>query len=123
MSLADSHRKSPQTQRSFGGGGKRAPEKRRQIMFRRAMLYVAIVAAVPLATCLLLLTPAQARADHDRGERREWHERGHDRRPEHRRLVWQYQGGFFKDTGNGQWMETNATGTYHFREVGRNRDF
>jgi hypothetical protein len=92
-------------------------------MFRRSMLSVAIVAAIPLGTCLLLLTPAQARADHDRRERREWNDRGHDRRPELRRLVWQYQGGFFKDAGNGQWVESNATGTYYFREVGRNREF
>jgi hypothetical protein len=40
-----------------------------------------------------------------------------------KRLVWTYSGGFFRDDGNGQWTEKNASGDYHFREAGRNREF
>jgi hypothetical protein len=39
------------------------------------------------------------------------------------RIVWQYDGGFFKDQGLGNWVEKNWSGTYHFREVHRNREF
>ena len=39
------------------------------------------------------------------------------------RLKWVYEGGFFKDVGNGQWDEANTGGSYHFKEVGRNREF
>jgi hypothetical protein len=39
------------------------------------------------------------------------------------RLVWQYDGGFFKDEGRSAWVEKNSRGTYHFEEVHRNREF
>jgi hypothetical protein len=39
------------------------------------------------------------------------------------RLEWQYDGGFFKDQGLGNWVEKNWSGTYHFRDVHRNREF
>jgi hypothetical protein len=81
-------------------------------MFRKSVL--SLVAALAVGTPLLL-TPAQARADHDRHQRFDHHEL--------RRVVWQYQGGFFKDAGNGQWVESNASGTYYFREVRRDREF
>ncbi len=78
-------------------------------MYRKLILTVAAVLA--LGTPLLLL-PGSARADHDR---REHHEL--------RRVVWQYQGGFFKDAGNGQWVESNASGTYYFQEARRNNEY
>jgi hypothetical protein len=74
-------------------------------MFRKLVL--SLVAALALATPLLL-TPASAQAGQERYLRR---------------VVWQYQGGFFKDAGNGQWVESNASGTYHFRETRRTREF
>jgi hypothetical protein len=77
-------------------------------MFRESVL--SLIAAVAIGTPMLL-APAQARADF----RHERHEP--------RRVVWQYQGGFFKDLGGGRWFEANASGTYHFREVGRGREF
>ena len=84
-------------------------------MFRKLVLSLA--AAFASATPLLL-TPAPALADHGRHERFE--------RREHyelRRVIWQYQGGFFKDSGNGQWVESNASGTYYFREARRTGEF
>jgi hypothetical protein len=39
------------------------------------------------------------------------------------RLVWKYDGGFFKDQGSNQWIEKNPSGTYHFVEACRNRDY
>jgi hypothetical protein len=39
------------------------------------------------------------------------------------RLVWSYEGGYFKDQGPGEWVERNPSGEYHFVEVRRNRDF
>ena len=87
-------------------------------MFRKFMLSLA--AASALATTLLL-TPASALADHDGRDRHERPDR-HERN-DLRRVVWQYQGGFFKDVGRGRWTESNPSGTYHFQEVNRNRDF
>ena len=87
-------------------------------MFRKAML--SLVAAATVGTPMLV-TPAQARADHDRRDRHERQVR--IARPELRRVVWQYQGGFFKDAGNGQWVESNASGTYHFQEARRTGEF
>ena len=37
--------------------------------------------------------------------------------------MWRYDGGFFKDVGGVAWVERNSSGTYHFEEVRRNRDF
>jgi hypothetical protein len=87
-------------------------EKERPEMFRKFVLSLA--AAFALATTLLL-TPASALADHDGHERHERHDL--------RRVVWQYQGGFFKDAGNGRWVESNAGGTYYFREARRTGEF
>jgi hypothetical protein len=87
-------------------------------MFRKPVLSLA--ATLALATPLLL-TPAPARADHGRYERRERQDR-HEH-AELRRVVWQYQGGFFKDAGRDMWVESNASGTYHFREVRRTREY
>jgi hypothetical protein len=74
--------------------------------------------AAAFALTPLLLVPAQARADHGRYECRERHEHA-----ELRRVVWQYQGGFFKDAGKDGWVESNPSGTYHFREVQRTREY
>jgi len=84
-------------------------------MFRKLVLSLA--ATFALATPLLFL-PAQAQADYGRHERPERREHA-----ELRRVVWQYQGGYFKDAGGQGWVESNAGGTYHFREVRRTRDF
>jgi hypothetical protein len=99
-------------------------------MFRRSLL--SLTGALTLATPLLFL-PSQARADHGRYEHRERHDRWDHRdrrderdrhdRPELRRIVWQYQGGFFKADGSNCWTESNASGTYHFQEVRRTPDF
>jgi hypothetical protein len=78
-------------------------------MFRNTMLSLAAVLALGTT---MALAPASARADHERRERHHFD-----------RIVWQYQGGFFKDVGRGRWTESNASGTYHFQEVNRNRDF
>ena len=64
-------------------------------------LVLSLIAAGAVATPLLIATPV--RADHERRERHERHEV--------RRVVWQYHGGFFKDAGNGHWIEENASGT------------
>jgi hypothetical protein len=78
-------------------------------MFRKFVLSFAAALAL---TTPLLLTPATAQAGHERRDRHEF-----------RRVVWQYQGGFFKDAGDGRWVESNAGGTYHFRETRRTREF
>jgi hypothetical protein len=84
-------------------------------MLRKSALFLGTAFAL---TTPLLLLPTQARADHGRYERRERHEHA-----ELRRVVWQYQGGFFKDAGAEGWVESNASGTYHFREVRRAREY
>ena len=87
-------------------------------MFRKIVLSLAAACAL---TTPLLLVPTQARADQGRYERR-----GHHERREHvgpRRVLWQYQGGFFKDAGADGWVESNASGTYHFREARRTREY
>ncbi len=40
-----------------------------------------------------------------------------------RRLLWQYDGGFFRDAGNGRWDETNGSGAYQFQETRRCDEF
>jgi len=87
-------------------------------MLRKIVLPLTAVFAL---TTPLLLVPTQARADQGRYERR-----GHHERREHvgpRRVLWQYQGGFFKDAGADGWVESNASGTYHFREARRTREY
>src|SRR5262249_45773496 len=98
--------------------GTEHPSEGETSMFRKSVLSLA--AALALTTPLLLL-PNQARADHGRVEH-------HDRRDlvefaELRRVVWQSQGGSFKDAGADGWVESNASGTYHFREVRRTREY
>jgi hypothetical protein len=39
------------------------------------------------------------------------------------RLVWSYEGGFFKDQGASGWVEKNTSGEYHFAEARRTREF
>ena len=90
-------------------------------MLRRTMLTLAATFALASP---LLLTPSVARADHGRYERRERRERrDHDDRPELRRVVWTYQGGYFKADGSDCWTESNSSGTYHFKEVRRTPEF
>jgi hypothetical protein len=84
-------------------------------MLRKIVLSLAAVFAL---TTPLLLVPTQARADQSRYERRDRHEHAGMRR-----VLWQYQGGFFKDAGADGWVESNASGTYHFREVRRTREY
>ncbi len=86
-------------------------------MFRKIVLSLAATSALAVPF-LFLPAQAQAREDHWR------HERPVRREPvELRRVVWQYQGGYFKDAGPDGWVESNASGTYHFREVRRTREF
>ena len=87
-------------------------------MLRQFTLSLAAILALGTP---LLLTPAQARADHDRRDR--FDRRNRVEHNAFRRVVWQYPGGFFKDAGNGQWEESNASGTYHFQEVRRGPEF
>ena len=39
------------------------------------------------------------------------------------RLVWSYEGGYFRDQDADGWVERNPSGEYHFKEVRRNREF
>jgi hypothetical protein len=105
-------------------------------MFRKSLLTLTLGLVVGAS---MFLPATEARADHFRPER---HERRviverHDRpviierhdRPvvivssPLNRLVWTYQGGFFKDVGSGRWEEFNASGHYCFQEVARNADY
>lgn len=63
----------------------------------RCVLFVSILAAV-----ICIINPVEA---------------------DMKRLVWSYNGGFFLDQGNGNWIEKNPTGKYHFREADRNAEF
>jgi hypothetical protein len=84
-------------------------------MFRKFVWSLATALAL---TTPLLIVPTTASAHPDRQEGRE-----HRNHHELRRVVWQYQGGFFKDAGRAGWVESNASGTYHFREARRTREF
>jgi hypothetical protein len=101
-------------------------------MFRKSLLTLTLGLVVGAS---LFLGSSEARADHFRHDRRVIIERHrpviierHDRpvvivSNPLTRLVWTYQGGFFKDVGNGRWEEFNSSGHYCFQETGRNADF
>jgi hypothetical protein len=86
-------------------------------------------ALLSLASGAVLCLPAAAQ-DWHRGERsREWRRPPHERMGQPRRIddgrhVWLYpnNNGRFVDQGNGQWVETNDTGSWTFQEVSRTPD-